>query len=187
MNHYMHQYLVRRLEDEDFDIIKEKASKFNSYYIEEDLDDDSIEEHNHVNLEICDVSDDSLNEIFLPIIKEVNELNHWNFDIGDDIEFKKYKFEIGNFYGWHIDESMWLPESRHDGKMRKISFILSLNESEGDFAGGKHDLITNQHTQFTLSPQEIIVFLSDCPHRISEVTDGRKDLLVGWIKGPPFK
>jgi len=72
MNHYMHQYLVRRLEDEDFDIIKEKASKFNSYYIEEDLDDDSIEEHNHVNLEICDVSDDSLNEIFLPIIKEVN-------------------------------------------------------------------------------------------------------------------
>lgn len=187
MNHYMHQFLVKRLEDEEFDIVKEKVSEFNSYYIEEDLDDESIEEHDHVNLEICDVSDNSLNEIFLPIFQEVNKLNHWNFEIDDEIEFKKYKFETGNFYGWHIDESMWLPEKTHDGKMRKISFILSLNESESDFAGGQHDLITHQHTRFTLAPQEIIVFLSDCPHRIAEVTDGRKDLLVGWIKGPPFK
>ena len=81
---------------------------------------------------------------------------------------------------------MWLLESRHDGKMRKISFILSLNESEENFVGGKHDLM--QISILNLRLVRTIVFLSDCPHRIGEVTDGRKDLLVGlrtsfkWLK-----
>jgi len=186
MNYYMHRYLVSKLDDDTFDIIKEELSNFDDYYLREDLSDETVDSEYQMNFEVCDVSSQKLTDIILPIITEVNSINNWNFDF-DTIEFEKRRYDQGMFYGWHGDEYNWLPDSRQFGKMRKISFILSLNKNEIDYSGGYLEFMMDKHIRFPLDNQELVVFHSDCSHRVTEVMMGTRESLVGWVVGPPFK
>ena len=94
------------------------------------------------------------------------------------------KYDVGDFYNWHIDESDWTPGKRQGNKIRKISCTILLND---DFEGGEFEIQTTEKKVIELKKKDIIIFQSDTPHRVRPVTSGVRHSLVGWIQGPAYK
>ena len=93
-------------------------------------------------------------------------------------------YDKGDFYDWHIDESNWSPGKRQNGRVRKISFTVLLND---EFEGGEFEIFTNEKHIVELKKKDIILFHADTPHRVREVTSGVRKSLVGWTQGPAYK
>ena len=91
------------------------------------------------------------------------------------------KYEEGDRYDWHQDESEWCRNKRPNEKIRKISFTLLLNE---DFEGGEFVLINQE---IPLKAGTMIFFQSDDYHQVNPVKKGVRNSLVGWIQGPAWK
>ena len=127
------------------------------------------------------VQDKDLDNLVLSYVMKVNEAANWNFDVDflEPLQLTRYK--EGDHYDWHQDESEWHAEKRTNGKIRKISFTLLLND---DFEGGDFQLI-NQTVP--LKKGQMVFFHSDDYHRVDPVKSGVRHSLVGWVLGPPWQ
>jgi hypothetical protein len=130
-------------------------------------------------------------------IMRVNTHN-FNYDItcfGDDmIEFMSY--EVGGHYKWHQDHTLYnyskdtetieqVFDQQHQFN-RKISFSLLLND---DYEGGELQILKHP-TGLTRVPKKagtLVIFDSNCYHRVTKVREGRRDALVGWVIGPRWR
>ena len=121
---------------------------------------------------------------------KANQECGWNFDIGvyETPQLSCYAPE--QFYDWHVDVGVELPE---DTQFRKLSVSISLNE---DYEGGDFEIehwcapdITNRKTNIKGMREtgSIVVFPSFLHHRVTPVTTGKRYSLVCWFRGPPFK
>ena len=133
--------------------------------------------------EISWINDKPTLNKFLEFTKDINATTGWNFDI-DAIEPLQYtEYKSDGQYGWHIDQSS---KPYADGRIRKISFSLILND---EFEGGEFDLEYEhpnknpRHATFCLGKNEVIFFKSDYWHRVNPVKSGIRKSLVGWILG----
>ena len=130
-------------------------------------------------------------------IMRVNAHN-FNYDItcfGEDmIEFMSY--EKGGHYKWHQDHTLYnynkdteSIEQCFDMQYqfnRKISFSLLLND---DYEGGELQILKHP-TGLTRVPKKagtLVIFDSNCYHRVTKVREGRRDALVGWVIGPRWR
>lgn len=98
------------------------------------------------------------------------------------LQFTNYSAPKGH-YTWHID--------RGPGNgVRKLSFSIQLSDPDeydgGDlqlwFGGGEDEIVTAPKGRGT-----IVFFPSYALHRVTPVTRGRRQSLVAWIDGPPFR
>jgi PKHD-type hydroxylase len=112
------------------------------------------------------------------------ELNKqfFNFDLfgfTESLQFTEYKPPGGN-YNFHIDRAAGIVA-------RKLSIVLQLTPEE-DYVGGDFEIYIGNEPQKLFRKQgTLLVFPSYALHRVTAVTEGTRNSLVGWISGKPFK
>lgn len=126
----------------------------------------------------------------------------------EEESFQYLKYEVGDFYSWHVDqglEAMFYPKcdrriristGQHDvlfrnEQVRKLSFSLQLTSPE-EYTGGDLQILTFEPSYPTvkIAPKELgslVVFDSRLPHRVTKVKSGTRKAIVGWVVGPRWK
>ncbi len=116
------------------------------------------------------------------IMKTTNG-NHFGFDGMTINEMAQYtEYPEGGFYEWHVDNDV---DMRHEPPVRKISMTLLLSP-ESEFEGGDLELMSEGKVA-KLKQGHAIFFASFIRHRVKPVTRGRRQSLVMWFGGTPFK
>ena len=188
MNSFRHQYMVVHLDDEFFPLLEKALKPYNQY--EECKTDQwdgvnyTSEDHPDRSSKACWVDDHKIYELMDGLIAFANSKCEWNLDVNYIEPFQFTKYDVGDFYDWHIVESDWTPGIRQGNKIRKISCTILLND---DFEGGEFEIQTTEKKVIELKKKDIIIFQSDTPHRVRPVTSGVRHSLVGWIQGPAYK
>lgn len=107
-----------------------------------------------------------------------NEINVKGFDLdylNSEFQFTEYK--IGDYFNWHIDVSGDII-TRKD---RYCSMVIQLNN---EYIGGNLDLkLTDGVPLITIEKGvgDLVIFLSDIEHRVTNITKGNRYTLVNWI------
>lgn len=135
------------------------------------------------------------------------EETHWLFnkmsEIVAEINNDKFQFNLshidtmqyttyieGEFYNWHTDAYL-NPIRYGSANHRKLGFSILLTDPETEFTGGEFQIIAHgdiSHIDsIPMKKGDIIAFPSFIPHRVSEVTSGKRKSLVFWVLGSKFK
>jgi len=151
------------------------------------------------------LTDPWIYQITNPIVDRANREAGWNFewDYSEPVQFAKYSTK--KYYGWHSDslENPYVydrPDNpNHHGKMRKLSTIISLNDSS-EYEGGEiefdfrdEDPDRSKKSSNISECKElkkkgtVVTFPSHVWHRVKPVTKGTRYSLVLWHLGWPFK
>ena len=116
------------------------------------------------------------------IMKTTNG-NHFGFDGMTITEMAQYtEYPKGGFYDWHIDNNV---NFEHEPVVRKISMTCLLSP-ENEFEGGDLELM-KEGKAAKLKQGHAIFFASFIRHRVKPVIRGRRQSLVMWFGGEPFK
>ena len=109
--------------------------------------------------------------------------NHFGFDGMQITEMAQYtEYPEGRFYEWHVDNDV---NCAHEPPVRKISMTLLLSP-ENEFEGGDLELMAEGKIA-KIKQGHAIFFASFIRHRVKPVTRGRRQSLVMWFGGTPFK
>ena len=109
--------------------------------------------------------------------------NHFGFDGMQITEMAQYtEYPEGGFYEWHVDNDV---NCAHEPPVRKISMTCLLSP-ESEFEGGDLELMAEGKTA-KLKQGHAIFFASFIRHRVKPVIRGRRQSLVMWFGGIPFK
>lgn len=109
--------------------------------------------------------------------------NHFGFDGMSLTETAQYtEYPEGGFYDWHVDNDV---NFLHEPPVRKISMTCLLSP-ESEFEGGDLELM-DENKVAKLKQGHAIFFASFIRHRVKPVTRGRRQSLVMWFGGTPFK
>ena len=132
-----------------------------------------------------------------PFIHTANRNAGWNFqwDWNETSQFTIYG--KGDYYGWHIDQSVIPKKDKNknfNGKIRKLSLTLQLTDSSqyegGNFQFrwlGKDAKIKTETVKKVRDLGTLIIFPSFMFHRITPITKGRRQSLVNWSLGKLFE
>ena len=109
--------------------------------------------------------------------------NHFGFDGMSLTEPAQYtEYPEGGFYEWHVDNDV---NMLHEPPVRKISMTCLLSP-ESNFEGGDLELMSEGKTA-KLKQGHAVFFASFIRHRVTPVIRGKRNSLVMWFGGPPFK
>ena len=124
-----------------------------------------------------------------PMYKKIEQVmkttngNHFGFDGMQITEMAQYtEYPEGGFYEWHVDNDV---NCAHEPPVRKISMTCLLSP-ESEFEGGDLELMAEGKIA-KLKQGHAIFFASFIRHRVKPVTRGRRQSLVMWFGGTPFK
>jgi PKHD-type hydroxylase len=119
----------------------------------------------------------------LDLIMDVNRSYRYDLMFLESLQFTIYD-QQGDHYGYHTDFN---PEGL-GGNIRKISFSLQLS-NESDYQGGDLEMMICDTGKFNAVKDQgsVTFFPSYTMHRVTPITHGVRDSLVGWVMGPPFK
>jgi len=116
------------------------------------------------------------------IMKTTNG-NHFGFDGMQITELAQYtEYPEGGFYNWHVDNDV---NMAHEPPVRKISMTCLLSP-ESEFEGGDLELMSEGKIA-KIKQGHAVFFASFIRHRVKPVTRGRRQSLVMWFGGTPFK
>ena len=116
------------------------------------------------------------------IMKTING-NHFGFDGMTLTEQAQYtEYPEGGFYDWHVDNDV---NMQHEPPVRKISMTCLLSH-ESEFEGGDLELMSEGKIA-KLKQGHAIFFASFIRHRVTPVIRGKRNSLVMWFGGTPFK
>jgi len=138
-------------------------------------------------------------DIINPFIHTANKKAGWNFqwDWNETSQFTIYN--KSHYYGWHTDQHpnpFEDPSQKFKGKIRKLSLTLQLTDKSkyegGDFQfrwidPHQKDLIEVRTVEDAKDIGTIIIFPSFMWHQVMPITKGRRESLVNWSIGEPFK
>jgi PKHD-type hydroxylase len=137
--------------------------------------------------------------IINPFIRSANQRAGWNFDFdwNESAQFTIYNKD--EYYNWHIDQSAILrggDDKNFKGKTRKLSLTLQLTD-QSEYTGGDFQFMwidnkkKNPLIIHTVDDAKeigtVIVFPSFIYHRVLPITKGKRESLVNWSLGKPFK
>ena len=90
------------------------------------------------------------------------------------------RYTKGGHYDWHVDTGNSVCH-------RKLSFTIQLSEDK-DYVGGDVEFIGSKvDTKAFRQKGMCIIYPSFLPHRVTKVTKGIRNAIVGWIHGPTFR
>jgi PKHD-type hydroxylase len=128
---------------------------------------------------------EKMNEMYKDIEKfmKTTNGNHFGFDGMTITEMAQYtEYPEGGFYDWHVDNDV---SFAHEPPVRKISMTLLLSP-ENEFEGGDLELM-KEGKAAKIKQGHAVFFASFIRHRVKPVTRGRRQSLVMWFGGTPFK
>lgn len=118
---------------------------------------------------------------------EVGNAKYYQFDIVgfEPLQYTAYD-SLDDHYEMHIDCGQNVGRG---GKFhRKLSFTIQLSDPDS-YQGGDLEFFITAKSR-TRAPRErgaITVFSSSVPHQVTQITQGERYAIVGWIYGPPFR
>ena len=116
-------------------------------------------------------------------IMQATNRNHFGFDGMTINEMAQYtEYPEGGFYEWHVDNDV---NMQYEPPVRKISMTLLLSP-ESEFEGGDLELMSEGKVA-KIKQGHAIFFASFIRHRVKPVIRGRRQSLVMWFGGTPFK
>jgi PKHD-type hydroxylase len=116
-------------------------------------------------------------------IMQATNRNHFGFDGMTINEMAQYtEYPEGGFYEWHVDNDV---NMQYEPPVRKISMTLLLSP-ESEFEGGDLELMAEGKVA-KIKQGHAVFFASFIRHRVKPVTRGRRQSLVMWFGGTPFK
>ena len=146
----------------------------------------------------CKVSwldDKWLYKIINPYIHEANKNAGWNFDWDWNEASQFTIYNKDDYYKWHTDSDKVLKHKNKNinGKTRKLSLTLQLTDKI-EYEGGDFQfkwLLEDEIETITVDDAKdigtIIIFPSFIHHQVMPITKGKRESLVNWSIGPPFK
>ena len=126
-----------------------------------------------------------MNEMYKRIdnIMKTTNGNHFGFDNMQITEPAQYtEYPEGGFYEWHVDNDV---NMAHEPPVRKISMTCLLSP-KSEFEGGDLELMSEGKVA-KIKQGHAVFFASFIRHRVKPVTKGRRQSLVMWFGGTPFK
>jgi len=116
-------------------------------------------------------------------IMQATNRNHFGFDGMTINEMAQYtEYPEGGFYEWHVDNDV---NMQYEPPVRKISMTLLLSP-ESEFEGGDLELMSEGKVA-KIKQGHAVFFASFIRHRVKPVIRGRRQSLVMWFGGTPFK
>jgi len=116
-------------------------------------------------------------------VMQATNRNHFGFDGMTINEMAQYtEYPEGGFYEWHVDNDV---NMQYEPPVRKISMTLLLSP-ESEFEGGDLELMAEGKVA-KIKQGHAVFFASFIRHRVKPVTRGRRQSLVMWFGGTPFK
>ena len=116
-------------------------------------------------------------------LMQATNRNHFGFDNMQMTEPAQYtEYPEGGFYDWHVDNDV---NCAHEPPVRKISMTCLLSP-ENEFEGGDLEVMSEGKVA-KLKQGQIVFFASFVRHRVKPVIKGRRQSLVMWFGGTPFK
>ena len=104
------------------------------------------------------------------------------FDIlGFQQELQLTRYSKGDFFDWHLDFGPGGISTR------KLSVTVQLSDPD-DYEGGDLEFMINQN--IVKAPRKkgtVIIFPSFILHRVTPITKGTRQSIVGWVAGPPYR
>lgn len=104
------------------------------------------------------------------------------FDLlGFHQELQLTKYSEGNFFDWHLDFGAG------EISARKLSMTVQLSDSD-EYEGGDLQFMINK--EIVNAPRKkgtIVIFPSFIMHRVTPITHGTRQSIVGWVSGPPYR
>ncbi|WP_214414795.1 2OG-Fe(II) oxygenase [Sphaerisporangium fuscum] len=116
---------------------------------------------------------EDLHDSVLAFLTEINA-EHWNFAIdGWNQPLRIARYFPGYRHDWHTDYT--------GADASKLAFSMPLNS---DYQGGELQLLECERIGQKLG--HALVFPAFQGHRVTEVTEGVRYVLLGWLTGPRF-
>lgn len=127
-----------------------------------------------------------IHNLYNKLFKKIIEVNDrcYQYHLTDVEELQLTKYGVGDYYHQHIDTDFLLSIGNNH---RKLSFSIDLTSPE-QYKGGDLNLYLN-NVPFPVPSQlgRMVFFPSFLLHEVTEVTEGERISLVGWVNGPKFK
>ena len=140
----------------------------------------SIRDSNIVFVQPCE----ELQWVYRRLTDITNELNnrYFGFDLfgfTEGLQYTEYTAPGGK-YDEHVDKI-------YNGVVRKLSIVVQLTDPS-QYEGGDFELLDSTVPEKLLrSKGTLLAFPSYTLHRVTPVTVGTRNSLVGWVSGKPFK
>lgn len=115
------------------------------------------------------------------IAMQSNNERYWFDLLGFHQELQLTRYSEGDFFDWHLDFGAG------EISARKLSITVQLSDPD-EYEGGDLQFMINQ--KIVTAPREkgtIVVFPSFIIHRVTPITKGTRQSIVGWVSGPPFR
>lgn len=132
-----------------------------------------------------------LYDLIWPYMEDANKQSGWQYEISGAEPLQITRYKKGGYYDFHKDGKSDNLSTFEDGKIRKLSMSILLNNSYNDgqfqFATLSPQAKSGIHTPKLNSTGSVIVFPSFMCHRVKPVTRGVRYSLVAWFVGQPFK
>ena len=122
------------------------------------------------------------------VVRRANRV--YDFDLlgfTEDLQFAEYE-SAGAFYTWHQDGL--------DGELavRKLSLVVQLSDPD-DYEGGDLEFFSLEDDEADAGERRaeirtqgtVVVFPAFEHHRVTPLVSGRRQSLVCWVGGPPFR
>lgn len=114
------------------------------------------------------------------VMSQINQ-SYFKFDLDyiQSLQFTEYF--VGAKYGKHTDVA------NKSERPRKLSFVLQLSDVE-DYKGGELKIYFSDEPYVAAKEKgTLTAFPSYSLHEVTDVTQGKRYSLVGWVCGPAFK
>lgn len=113
-------------------------------------------------------------------IKTNNE-RYWFDILGFHQELQLTKYSTGDFFDWHLDFGAGAISAR------KLSMTIQLSDSDEYEGGDLQFMMNNKIENAPRKKGTIIIFPSFIMHRVTPITKGTRQSIVGWVSGPPYR
>ena len=110
-----------------------------------------------------------------------NNERYWFDVLGFHQELQLTRYSESDFFDWHLDFGAG------EISARKLSMTIQLSDPD-EYEGGDLQFMINQ--KVVSAPREkgtIIIFPSFIIHRVTPITKGTRQSIVGWVSGPPYR
>lgn len=115
-----------------------------------------------------------------PTLKQILEVSNqqlYGFSLTGSYECRFMRYDPGD----HYSNLHWDCLEDREENQRKLSFTLMLND---DYQGGEFHIV-NQN--IPAKTGRLIMFPSFMLHRVTEITEGQRFVIVGWLLGDPWQ
>ncbi len=110
-----------------------------------------------------------------------NNERYWFDLLGFHQELQLTRYSEGDFFDWHLDFGAG------EISARKLSMTMQLSDADAYEGGDLQFMVNNKIVNAPREKGTIIIFPSFAMHRVTPITKGIRQSIVGWVSGPPYR